>query len=271
MEWIKKNWFTCDQAAARAAILAKLEFYRDQDNDTTPLSQSTKEVGRSRVCDSTGLDLSHRLQVDFGRWSRESRQHYPRARRARARELKLTLIQFTAPANPPPSGPVATPGVCARIECLIASAEHAPGKAKFLLDGRGVRVPTSPDGNRMGAPVMQIEAGTEGEVGGVYMSLGLLPPSSISFELRRIKLMPTLVRPPEQRFSAPSCTSCAAPRSTRPNPNPFGNGAVMFTRSGAVARRFELETGQIGVNVPTHQRPLSTPSSPARMSLRGLN
>ncbi|KAF8185343.1 hypothetical protein K438DRAFT_1836912 [Mycena galopus ATCC 62051] len=44
---------------------------------------------------------------------------------------------------------------------FIASAAHAPGKAKILLDGRGVRVPGYPDGNRVGAPMIQIEAGTE--------------------------------------------------------------------------------------------------------------
>lgn len=36
------------------------------------------------------------------------------------------------------------------------------------------------------------------------------------------------------------------------NKNKYGNGAAIFTQSGAAARRFEMEvnTGQIGVNVP---------------------
>merc|ERR1719247_1141426 len=36
------------------------------------------------------------------------------------------------------------------------------------------------------------------------------------------------------------------------NANPYGNGAAVFTRSGAVARKvtFALEAGQIGVNLP---------------------
>lgn len=36
------------------------------------------------------------------------------------------------------------------------------------------------------------------------------------------------------------------------NSNPWGNGAAIFTRSGAIARRFqnEIQAGQIGINVP---------------------
>merc|ERR1719377_295818 len=36
------------------------------------------------------------------------------------------------------------------------------------------------------------------------------------------------------------------------NANPYGNGAAVFTRSGATAALFqkELEAGQIGINVP---------------------
>jgi malonate-semialdehyde dehydrogenase (acetylating)/methylmalonate-semialdehyde dehydrogenase len=36
------------------------------------------------------------------------------------------------------------------------------------------------------------------------------------------------------------------------NKNKYGNGAAIFTQSGATARRFEVEVnvGQIGVNVP---------------------
>lgn len=36
------------------------------------------------------------------------------------------------------------------------------------------------------------------------------------------------------------------------NANRYGNGAVIFTQSGATARKFEMEVnvGQIGVNIP---------------------
>lgn len=36
------------------------------------------------------------------------------------------------------------------------------------------------------------------------------------------------------------------------NDNPYGNGAAIFTRSGATATRFQkdIEAGQLGINVP---------------------
>jgi malonate-semialdehyde dehydrogenase (acetylating)/methylmalonate-semialdehyde dehydrogenase len=36
------------------------------------------------------------------------------------------------------------------------------------------------------------------------------------------------------------------------NPNPFGNGVGLFTRSGAAARKFqsEVDIGQVGINIP---------------------
>lgn len=36
------------------------------------------------------------------------------------------------------------------------------------------------------------------------------------------------------------------------NANKYGNGAAIFTQSGATARRFErdIQAGQIGINVP---------------------
>lgn len=36
------------------------------------------------------------------------------------------------------------------------------------------------------------------------------------------------------------------------NKNPYGNGAAVFTRSGAVASKFQqqIEAGQLGINVP---------------------
>ena len=36
------------------------------------------------------------------------------------------------------------------------------------------------------------------------------------------------------------------------NKNKYGNGTAIFTQSGAIARKFEIEVnaGQIGINVP---------------------
>ncbi|KAF8184359.1 Aldehyde/histidinol dehydrogenase [Mycena galopus ATCC 62051] len=111
--------------------------------------------------------------------------------------------------------------VRARIERVIASAEHAPGRAKILL-GRGVRVPAYPDGTWVGTPVIQIEAGKEGEVG-AYTDFRPRPVRPVRPHARRVR-----------------------------NANSFGNGAAVFTRSRAVTGRFkmEMEVGQIGVNVP---------------------
>ncbi|KAF8185375.1 hypothetical protein K438DRAFT_2020107 [Mycena galopus ATCC 62051] len=58
---------------------------------------------------------------------------------------QLPLTPHPAARNHPPR---------ARPSKLIASAEHASGKAKILLDGRGVRVPGYHDGNGVGAPVI---------------------------------------------------------------------------------------------------------------------
>lgn len=45
------------------------------------------------------------------------------------------------------------------------------------------------------------------------------------------------------------------------NANEYGNGASIFTNSGATAGRFQrdIEAGQVGINVPI---PVSLPSSP---------
>ncbi|KAJ7694982.1 hypothetical protein B0H14DRAFT_2650739 [Mycena olivaceomarginata] len=56
---------------------AELGAYAYQINPT----QVDSEVGRSRTLDSTRLDLSRQLQVDFDGWIRESRQHYPGPRK----------------------------------------------------------------------------------------------------------------------------------------------------------------------------------------------
>ncbi|KAJ7022439.1 methylmalonate-semialdehyde dehydrogenase [Mycena alexandri] len=109
----------------------------------------------------------------------------------------------------------------ARIEGYIASAEKEGGK--ILLDGRGKQVPNYPDGNFVGATL--IEATTDmtaykEEIFGpvlCVMNVGTLDEA--------IELV---------------------------NANPFGNGAAIFTQSGPIARKFEteVEAGQIGINVP---------------------
>ncbi|KAF8185333.1 Aldehyde/histidinol dehydrogenase [Mycena galopus ATCC 62051] len=111
-------------------------------------------------------------------------------------------------------GPVTSPATRPRIEALIASAESAsPTKAKLLLEARRSRggVPAYPDGNFVLVTFV------------VFFGPVLC-----------VRYVPTL--------------DAAIPFL---NTNPFGNGAAVFTRSGAVAQRFEMEVeaGQIEVNV----------------------
>lgn len=54
------------------------------------------------------------------------------------------------------SGPVTTPAAKARIEGYITSAEKEGGK--ILLDGRGKQVPNYPDGNFVGATLIEATA-----------------------------------------------------------------------------------------------------------------
>ncbi|KAJ7449062.1 methylmalonate-semialdehyde dehydrogenase [Mycena galericulata] len=118
-------------------------------------------------------------------------------------------------------GPVTTPAAKARIEGYIAQAEREGGT--ILLDGRGVQVPGYPDGNFVGATL--IEATTE------------------------------MTAYKEEIFGPVLCilrVGTLDEAIALVNANPYGNGAAVFTRSGPIARKFEteVEAGQIGVNVP---------------------
>ncbi|EPQ61403.1 hypothetical protein GLOTRDRAFT_124283 [Gloeophyllum trabeum ATCC 11539] len=118
-------------------------------------------------------------------------------------------------------GPVISPAAKKRIEGLIASAEEEGGR--IHLDGRGVQVPGYPDGNWVGPTI--IEAVTtmrcyKEEIFGPVLSV--ITADTLDDALDII------------------------------NANKYGNGAAIFTQSGATARKFESEVsvGQIGVNVP---------------------
>lgn len=118
-------------------------------------------------------------------------------------------------------GPVTTPAAKARIEGLIASAEKEGGK--ILLDGRGIQVPGYPDGNFIGATI--IEASTEM----TCYKEEIFGPVLIVMNANTLDEAISTV-----------------------NSNPYGNGAAIFTQSGPIARKFEtqIEAGQIGINVP---------------------
>ncbi|KAF8647903.1 hypothetical protein AX16_006435 [Volvariella volvacea WC 439] len=118
-------------------------------------------------------------------------------------------------------GPLISPAAKERVTRLIASATTEGGT--IHLDGRGIVVPDYPNGNFVGPTI--IEAGTsmtcyQEEIFGPVLIV--LKANTINDALEII------------------------------NANRYGNGAAIFTQSGATARMFETEVnvGQIGINVP---------------------
>ncbi|KZO98390.1 methylmalonate-semialdehyde dehydrogenase [Calocera viscosa TUFC12733] len=118
-------------------------------------------------------------------------------------------------------GPVISPQAKERIIRLIGSAETEGGK--ILLDGRGIEVPNYPHGNFVGPTV--IEAVTTMEC----YKTEIFGPVLVCLEADTLDDALDII-----------------------NANSYGNGAAIFTQSGASARKFESEcnVGQIGVNVP---------------------
>jgi malonate-semialdehyde dehydrogenase (acetylating)/methylmalonate-semialdehyde dehydrogenase len=119
-------------------------------------------------------------------------------------------------------GPVISPQSKKRIEDLIASAEEEG--ATIVLDGRGKAPPKYPNGNWIGPTVItnvkpHMKCYTEEIFGPVLVCLNV---QTIDEAIDVI------------------------------NANEYGNGAAIFTKSGATAGRFqrEIEAGQVGINVP---------------------
>ena len=119
-------------------------------------------------------------------------------------------------------GPMITPQAKARAERLIASAVQDGATA--LLDGRGIQVTNYPNGNFLGPSILDnIKPSMEAykqEIFGPVMQIIRVPTLEAAIELI--------------------------------NKNPYGNGTAVFTRSGAIARKFinEIDVGQVGVNLP---------------------
>lgn len=115
-------------------------------------------------------------------------------------------------------GPVISPQAKAKIERLIAMG------GRILLDGRNPKAPEGyPDGNWIGPTIIEVEPGQdayETEIFGPVLCI-----VKMHFLDEAIDLI---------------------------NSNRYGNGAAIFTESGATARKFEksVEAGQIGINVP---------------------
>lgn len=119
-------------------------------------------------------------------------------------------------------GPLISPESRERVERLIASAEKEG--AKILLDGRGYRPKDYPNGNFVGPTIIT----------------GVRP----DMECYREEIFgPVLLCMEAETLD--DATEII-------NKNPYGNGAAVFTTSGASAAWFQknVEAGQIGINVP---------------------
>ena len=118
-------------------------------------------------------------------------------------------------------GPVISPAARERIEGLIGSCEAQGGR--ILLDGRGAKVDGYPNGNWVGPTIL--EATTEMDC----YTQEIFGPCLTIVKAKTLDDAIKLI-----------------------NRNQYGNGAAIFTQSGATARKFEktVEAGQIGINVP---------------------
>jgi malonate-semialdehyde dehydrogenase (acetylating)/methylmalonate-semialdehyde dehydrogenase len=119
-------------------------------------------------------------------------------------------------------GPVISPQSKERIEGLIASAEKEG--AKILLDGRGFAPSKYPNGNFI-APTIITDVTTDM----TCYKQEIFGPVLVCLNVETLDEAIELI-----------------------NKNEYGNGAAIFTRSGATAETFrrKVEPGQIGINVP---------------------
>ncbi|WOK99383.1 hypothetical protein Cni_G08095 [Canna indica] len=119
-------------------------------------------------------------------------------------------------------GPVISKQAKDRI-CKLIQSGIANG-ARIILDGRGIVVPGYEDGNFVGPTILaditnDMECYKEEIFGPVFL---LMKADSLDEAIHIV------------------------------NSNKYGNGASIFTTSGAAARKFqiEIEAGQVGINVP---------------------
>jgi len=121
----------------------------------------------------------------------------------------------------PDMGPVITAQHRDRVLDLVASGEKEG--AKIICDGRGVRVPEAPNGFYVGATIVdQVAAGMT------------LAREEVFGPVLNVMRMDDLDRAIEEA-----------------NRSAYGNGAAIFTNSGAAAREFRhrVKAGMVGVNV----------------------
>jgi malonate-semialdehyde dehydrogenase (acetylating)/methylmalonate-semialdehyde dehydrogenase len=119
-------------------------------------------------------------------------------------------------------GPLISPDAAARARRIVTEAEA--GGARVLVDGRTATVAGFESGNWFGPTLVA----------------GVTPDSPAYTE----------------EIFAPALVCLEAPTLDAAidliNANPHGNGAAIFTRSGAAAKRFQsaVDVGMIGINVP---------------------
>jgi len=132
----------------------------------------------------------------------------------------LTLGPAERPGSEIP--PLTTPQGKARAERLVSSG--VASGASIPLDGRGAEVEGYPDGNWLGATI-----------------LNDVTPEMECYQNE-------IFGPVLQVLHADTLSDAIAII----NANPYGNGTALFTSSGAAARKFthEVDVGQIGINLP---------------------
>lgn len=138
-------------------------------------------------------------------------------------------------------GPLISPQSKTRVESLIASAQKEG--AKIDLDGRGVVVKGYETGNFVGPTIISgvknVHTCYKEEIFGPVMLI--MTAENLDEAIQII------------------------------NSNPYGNGTAIFTRSGPAARKFqfEVDAGQIGINLPIPVPPPFFSFTGSRASIRG--
>jgi len=140
---------------------------------------------------------------------------------AAARAIKVGRTDQPAPAAQPDMGPVITGSHRDRVLSLLASGEQEG--ARIIADGRGVNVPDAPRGFYLGATI----------VDGVEANMTLAREEVFGPVLNVMRLA--------------DLDGAIA----QANASAFGNGAAIFTNSGAAAREFKhrVKAGMVGINV----------------------
>jgi malonate-semialdehyde dehydrogenase (acetylating)/methylmalonate-semialdehyde dehydrogenase len=125
------------------------------------------------------------------------------------------------PTVQPDMGPVITAPHRDRVLSLVASGEKEG--AKVIADGRGVKVPDAPRGYYLGATI----------VDGVERNMTLAREEVFGPVLNVMRM--------DDLGQAIEAANASA----------FGNGAAIFTNSGAAAREFKhrVKAGMVGINV----------------------